>query len=88
MIKLKINKFYKKFSKPLNLRIDINKKFSKNVLLKDNLENEVNLNFKCIVNKVNEINFTIDYPQSLYDLKEGLSREKRSIILKSFEIVS
>ena len=87
-IKLKINKFYKQFSKSLNLRININKKFSKSFLLQDSLNNEVVLNFDCTENEVNEINFTVDNPQSLYDLKEGLSREKRSIILKSFEIVS
>ena len=87
-IKLKIKMFYKQFSKSLNLRININKKSSKNFLLKGNFENEVVLNFNCIVNEVNEINFIIDYPQSLYDLKKGLNREKRSIILKSFEIVS
>ena len=56
------------------------------IQIKNTINNELTMNFNCRVNSKNKIEFNIENPKSLYDLKKGLNRNKRSIILNSLVI--
>jgi len=85
-IKFLIDKYYKNQNKPINLNIVINKNKKKMIQIKNTINNELIMKFNCKVNSKNKIEFNIENPKSLYDLKKGLNRNKRSIILNSIEI--
>jgi len=50
-------------------------------------KNDIIYNFECVPDKKYYINFNVENPVSLYDLKKGLNREKRSVILNSIEFI-
>jgi hypothetical protein len=85
-IKLSIDKYYKSQNEPINLNIVINNSKKEIVQIKDNTNNQLILGFNCKVSVNNKIEFNIENPKSLYDLKKGLNRNKKSIILKSLVI--
>ena len=85
-IKLSIDKYYKSQNEPINLNIVINNSKKEIVQIKDSTNNELILGFNCKVSVINKIEFNIENPKSLYDLKKGLNRNKKSIILKSLVI--
>ena len=45
------------------------------------------LDLDCNASNIYNFTFEIDNPISLYDLNQGLNREKKSIILKSISII-
>ena len=85
-IKFVFEKYYKDNLKNLSLNTYIDNKKSKNISTTKN-KNEIIYNFECTPDKVHYINLNIENPVSLYDLKRGLNREKRSVILNSIEII-
>ena len=85
-LRFKIDKFYPEISKPMNLKISVNQNYKKLDLSKINLNKEILMKFDCQNENINEINFDIENAFSLHDLKKGLNREKRSIILNSISI--
>jgi len=85
-IKISIDKYYKNQIEPINLVITINKNNKKEVILRDAINNQLVLNFDCKINSKNIIEFNVENPKSLYDLKKGLNRQKKSIILNSLII--
>ena len=85
-LRFKIDKFYPEISKPMNLKISVNQNYKKLDLSKINLNKEILMKFDCQNENINEINFDIENAFSLHDLKKGLNREKRSVILNSISI--
>tara|TARA_A100001011_G_scaffold74338_1_gene76396 strand:- start:6076 stop:8193 length:2118 start_codon:yes stop_codon:yes gene_type:complete len=85
-IKFILEKYYKDDFKSFNLKTYIDNKKSKDILITKNI-NEIIYNFECTPDKGHYINLNIENPVSLYDLKKGLNREKRSVILTSIEIL-
>ena len=85
-IKFSIDKYYKSQNEPISLNIVINNNKKKMIQIKNTINNELTMNFNCRVNSKNKIEFNIENPKSLYDLKKGLNRNKRSIILNSLVI--
>ena len=85
-IKFSIDKYYKSQNEPISLNIVINNNKKKMIQIKNTINNELTMNFNCRENSKNKIEFNIENPKSLYDLKKGLNRNKRSIILNSLVI--
>ena len=85
-IKISVDKYYKNEIEPINLDITINRNKKKEVIIRDATNNQLILNFDCKINSKNIIEFNVENPKSLYDLKKGLNRQKKSIILDSLTI--
>ena len=68
------------------LNLVINEDYKKKIIINTDSKKEISLKFDCKVNEINKIDFIVDQPRSLFDLKKGLSRIKKSIILKSLVI--
>ena len=85
-IKLSINRYYKNQIEPINLDITINENRKKTVVIREATNNQLFLNFDCKINSKNIIEFNVENPKSLYDLKKGLNRQKKSIVLDSLII--
>ena len=84
-IKFHIEKYYKDHENDIKFSInDVN--FNISNFNTNNLES-LFLDLDCNANNIYTFTFEIDNPISLYDLKQGLNREKRSIILKSISII-
>ena len=86
IMKLSIDKYYKNQIEPINLDITINQNKKKEFIIRDASNNQLELNFDCKKNSKNKIEFNVENPKSLYDLKKGLNRQKKSIILDSLII--
>jgi len=85
-IKISVDKYYKNEIESINLDITINRNKKKEVIIRDATNNQLILNFDCKINSKNIIEFNVENPKSLYDLKKGLNRQKKSIILDSLTI--
>ena len=83
-IKFQINKYYANLSLPIELSLIINKDKKEDIVLNKN--SEFTFKFNCNLNTVNTIEINVKNPQSLFDLKRGLNRIKKSIILNSISI--
>ena len=85
-IKISVHKYYKNQIEPINIDITINRNKKKEVIIRDAINNQLVMNFDCKINSKNIIEFNVENPKSLYDLKKGLNRQKKSIILDSLVI--
>jgi len=86
-LKLNIEKYYSNFNDPIKLKLFINGKEKKDLIIDRN--NKIfSVIFDCINEKLNSLFFVVDKPKSLFDLKRGLSRNKRSIVLKSISVTN
>ena len=83
---IKLDKYFKKYNESINLNLVINEGYKQKININNDFNNEISLNFDCKVNEINKIDFIVDQPKSLFDLKKGLNRTKKSIILKSLVI--
>ena len=83
---IKLDKYFKKYNELINLNLVINEGHKQKININNDFDNEVSLKFDCKVNEINKIDFIVDQPKSLFDLKKGLNRTKKSIILKSLVI--
>jgi len=86
-LKLNIEKYYSNFNDPIKLKLFINGKEKKDLIIERNSE-IFSLIFDCINERSNSLFFVVEKPKSLFDLKKGLSRSKRSIVLKSISVTN
>ena len=86
LIRFKLEKYYKNLLLPLEVTLVFNKNQNENIILDKN--NEFKFYFNCKVNEINTIDIIVNDPKSLFDLKKGLNKNKRSIVLKSIAINS
>ena len=86
-LELKIDKYYSNIADPIKLKLFINKKEQKNLIIDKNNKN-LSVSFDCINRETNSLLFVVDEPKSLFDLKMGLNRNKRSIVLKSIKLTN
>jgi len=86
-LKLKIEKFYPDISTPIKLKLFINNKKERDLVINKN-NNNLTLAFDCNNGEANTLLFVVDDPKSLFDLKLGLNRSKRSIVLKSISVTN
>ena len=84
-IKFHIEKYYKDFER--SIKFSLNDGSSKIFNFDTNNLESLTLNINCNASNIYNFTFEIDNPISLYDLKQGLNREKKSIILKSVSII-
>ena len=84
-IKFHFEKYYKDHENDIKFSInDVDHKISN--FNTNNLESLI-LDLDCNASNIYTFTFEIDNPISLYDLKQGLNRDKKSIILKSISII-
>ena len=81
-VKFEMVRFFKKNKDSIKLKLLLNNKLVKKLNI-DNYREEFDIDFVCSGNNFTIIDFIIDNPLSSYDLKLGLNRNKRSLILKS-----
>ena len=84
LIKFEIEKYFKSILLPVELTLILNKEQKENISLDG--DNEFVFKFNCKLNSINIIDIIVKNPQSLFDLKKGLNRDKKSIILNSIVI--
>ena len=84
-IKFNVEKYYKDLENNIKFSISNGDQKITNFDT-NNLENLI-LDINCNASNVYNFIFEINNPVSLYDIKKGLNREKRSIILKSISII-
>ena len=87
LLKIRINKYYAQSSNSINLKIFINGNFKQKILIDKN-ENDLIMKFNCLKEGINSIFFQVENSLSLFDIKAGLNRSKRSIILKNLTIIN
>ena len=83
-IRFKFKNFYENKNFLFNIQSIIDDVLIENLIIETSDKKEAYIDLKC---GVNEINFLVKEPLSLFDMRKGLSREKRSIILNSIEFV-
>ena len=84
-IKFDIEKYYKDLER--NIKFSLTDGYNKIVNFGTNNLESLVLDLDCNASNIYNFTFEIDNPISLYDLKQGLNREKKSIILKSISII-
>ena len=84
-IKFDIEKYYKDLER--NIKFSLTDGYNKIVHFGTNNLESLILDLDCNASNIYNFTFEIDNPISLYDLKQGLNREKKSIILKSISII-
>ena len=85
-INFSIERFFPYYKEPIRVNIFVNQIKEKTIIIDKNFINEVNFGYDCNSSNNFIIDFQIENPISLYDLRKGLNRYKRSIILKSITI--
>lgn len=75
------------FPNNINLMSDIEIIVNGKIVQNQILENNIFVKFNCKKNSENLFNFNVIGSKSEYDLRIGLNREKRSIIIKSFKFI-
>jgi hypothetical protein len=86
-LNLKIDKYYPNINDPIKIKFFVNKEEKKDLII-DKKNKNLSLIFNCISGELNNLLFIVDEPKSLFDLKTGLNRNKRSIILKSISVTN
>jgi len=81
LIKFQIEKYYKESSVPVELSLILNKDKKEDIVLNKN--NDFVLKFNCNSNAINTIDIKVNNPKSLFELKKGLNRNKKSIVMRS-----
>ena len=71
---------------PIILKVLLNDILYENISIKDNLDYKIDISKICKNNNLFKIDLIANNPKSLFDLKIGLNRKKRSIILNEIEI--
>ena len=84
LIELNIEKYYKNLLLPLELTLILNRNQKEDIVLNNN--KEFVFKFNCKLNEINTIDINVQNPKSLFDLKRGLNRVKKSIVLNSITI--
>ncbi len=85
-IVLRLKKYFDQVKDPIILKVLSNDVLYGNISITDNLDYEVDISKICKNNNLFKIDLIADNPKSLFDLRIGLNRKKRSIILNEIEI--
>jgi len=85
-IKLDLNKYFIDYKEPIKIKLFLNKIEKETIFLNKDINSQANLTFDCNEDEIVVVDFKIENPISLYDLRKGLNRNKRSIILNSISI--
>tara|TARA_B100000989_G_scaffold50898_1_gene33752 strand:- start:995 stop:3085 length:2091 start_codon:yes stop_codon:yes gene_type:complete len=79
-------KYFDELSDTIKLKVLFNGILNENLEIKNKLNYKINLSKICKDNKELKIDFIVNNPKSLFDLKTGLNRKKRSIILNEIKL--
>jgi len=83
---LRFQKYFDQVKDPIILKVLINEIFYGDIRITNNLDYEIDLYKICKNNNQFKIDLIADNPKSVFDLRIGLNRKKRSIILNEIEI--
>ena len=83
---LKFQKYFNQTKDPMILKVLINEILYDNTTIKNNFDVKINLSEICQKNEELKIDLVADNPKSLFDLRVGLNRKKRSIILNKVQL--
>ena len=83
---LRFQKYFHQIKNPVILKVILNENPHENISISNNFDYEINISKICEKNNELKIDLVAYDPISLFDLKIGLNRKKRSIILKEIEI--
>ena len=86
-IVLRLQKYFDQVRGPIFLKVLLNDILYGNISIKNNLDYEIDISKICKNNDLFKIDLIANNPKSLFDLRIGLNRKKRSIILNEIVIV-
>ena len=84
---LRLQKYFDQVRGPIILKVLLNDILYENISIKNNLDYEIDISKICKNNNQFKIDLIANNPKSLFDLRIGLNRKKRSIILNEIVIV-
>ena len=84
---LRFQKYFDQVRGPIILKVLLNDILYENISIKNNLDYEINISKICKNNNLFKIDLIANNPKSLFDLRIGLNRKKRSVILNEIVIV-
>ena len=73
---------------PIILEITLNDTFYDKLEIVNKLKYSINLSRVCKQNSYLKIDFFVQNTSSLYDLKKGLNRKKRSIVINKINLLN
>ena len=83
---LRFQKYFNQMRDPIILKVLLNEIIYKDLKIENNLDFKINLSEICNDNKKIKIDIIAENPKSLFDLRAGLNRKKRSIILNEVQL--
>ena len=86
-IVLRLQKYFDQVRDPIILKVLLNDILYEDISIKNNLDYEIDISKICKNNNLFKIDLIANNPKSLFDLRIGLNRKKRSIILNEIVIV-
>ena len=87
-ILLDFKKYFKELDEPIILEITLNDTFYDKLEIVNKLKYSINLSRVCKQNSYLKIDFFVQNTSSLYDLKKGLNRKKRSIVINKINLLN
>ena len=83
---LRFQKYFDHVRNPIILKVILNEILYENIRILNNYDYEIDISKICKNHNGLKIDLIADNPKSLFDLRNGLNRKKRSIILNEIEI--
>tara|TARA_B100000282_G_scaffold211842_1_gene156268 strand:- start:1028 stop:3121 length:2094 start_codon:yes stop_codon:yes gene_type:complete len=83
---LKFKKYFAQVRDPVVLKVSLNEIYYENITIINNLDYKVDISSICKKDNKLKIDLIAIDPKSLFDLRNGLNRKKRSIILNEIEL--
>ena len=80
-------KYFDRVKDPIVLKIFLNDRLYENIKIENSFDFKINLSEICKIKEELKIDLMTDNQNSLFDLKIGLNRKKRSIILNEIKLV-
>jgi len=85
-INLEVKKYFVNYKQPIKINLFLNEIKKETILVNHDFNNQIFLSLDCNMGNIFTLGFEFENPISSYDLRKGLNRHKRSIILKSISI--
>ena len=85
---LKFKKYFAQVRDPVVLKVSFNEIYYENITIINNLDYKVDISSICKKDNKLKIDLIAIDPKSLFDLRNGLNRKKRSIILNEIELTT
>ena len=83
---LRFKKYFDQVRDPIVLKVLVNEIMHESIRIANNFKYEIDISKICKNNNLLKIDLIAENPKSLFDLRAGLNRKKRSIILNEIEI--